>query len=221
MPYLVPGRLASSQWFHSCVNPLSYISLSVFLKNPMQDFIWDRFPIKTQYSHQPNLSHHIPSNINNTSNFRFKNIGDLRFESIQFEPHYSGQQRLDIQLEHVTRLDCQQNHLYRKYLYDLCCSLSETCPRVFLEDIRVDEALQLTAKKVIWSNWGFIWCDWEKYFAEQSEVFDMAEGLIWCDWGRKLPVQGNNIFLGTKKIDFILPDYLSNLDENKIFYYTE
>jgi len=54
--------------------------------------------------------------------FRFKNIGDLRFESIQFEQHYSGQQRLDIQLEHVTR--------------------------VFLEDIRVDEALQLTAKKV-------------------------------------------------------------------------
>ena len=90
-----------------------------------------------------------PDGANNTSNFRFKNIGDLRFESIQFEPHFSGQQRLDIHMEHVTRLDCQQNHLYRKYLYNLCCSLSETCPRVFLEDIRVDEALKLTAKKVI------------------------------------------------------------------------
>ena len=46
MPYLVPRQLATSQWFHSCVNPLSYISLSVSLKNPMQDFLWDRFPTK-------------------------------------------------------------------------------------------------------------------------------------------------------------------------------
>ena len=34
---------------------------------------------------------------------RFKNIGDLRLESVQFESHYSGQQRLDLHMEHVTR----------------------------------------------------------------------------------------------------------------------
>merc|ERR550517_987458 len=54
--------------------------------------------------------------------FRFKNIGNLRLESVQFESHYSGQQRLDLHMEHVTR--------------------------VLLEDLRVEEALQLTAKKV-------------------------------------------------------------------------
>jgi len=54
--------------------------------------------------------------------FRFKNIGNLRLESVQFESHYSGQQQLALHMEHVTT--------------------------VLLEDLRVEEALQLAAKKV-------------------------------------------------------------------------
>ena len=40
---------------------------------------------------------------------RFKNIGNLRLESVQFESHYSGQQRLALHMEHVTRFKMDES----------------------------------------------------------------------------------------------------------------
>ena len=116
---------------------------------------------------------------------RFKNIGDLRLESVQFESHYSGQQRLDLHMEHVTRWIKVFYYFFIFHLlffyqhpHGTCheVGFTNTCQhslldwanicssgefqqnlnffsRVLLEDLRVEEALQLTAKKVKKCDW--------------------------------------------------------------------
>ena len=108
---LIPARLVSlfrtstaSLLLKNFLNITFYRVFSLFQIFSLAILIPILIGVSPVYSHHLLTLYASLIFIMTPTTLRFKNIGNLRLESVQFESHYSGQQRLTLKMEHVTRL---------------------------------------------------------------------------------------------------------------------